>query len=248
MDSSRPIRALAFHPTDPYLALGQDDGSLKILHLRIDSEGEIRMEALQNPDWDNQGPVRALAWSPDGKTLAFGNESGVIGLVPAGDLQSGSWKQSQHTFAHSMGITALAFDKGAALRHLAGGDASGAAGFILASGGGDGKVRLWSLQGEPEQPPAALHLRLTLEGPKAEAQSVAFSPDGKLLAAGDARGNLHLWRTELAPILVDACTHLRRNLSRAEWSEYIGKGVPYQQTCPNLPLGAGVRVETVQEE
>jgi WD40 repeat protein len=248
MNQRSPIRALAFHPTDPYLAVGQDDGSLKILHLRIDSEGEIRMEALQNPDWDNQGPVRALAWSPDGKTLAFGNESGVIGLVPAGDLQSGSWKQSQHTFAHSMGITALAFDKGAALRHLVGGDASGAAGFTLASGGGDGKVRLWSLQGEPEQPPAALHLRLTLEGPKAEAQSVAFSPDGKLLAAGDARGNLHLWRTELAPILVDACTHLRRNLSRAEWSEYIGKGVPYQQTCPNLPLGAGVRVETVQEE
>ncbi len=248
MNATSPIRALAFHPTDPYLALGQDDGSLKILHLRIDSEGEIRMEALQNPDWENQGPVRALAWSPDGKTLAFGDESGVIGLAPAGDLKSGWWKQSQHIFAHSMGITALAFDKGAALKHLSGGDASGAASFTLASAGGDGKVRLWSLQGEPEQPPAALHLRLTLEGPKAEAQSVAFSPDGKLLAAGDARGNLHLWRTELAPVLVDACTHLRRNLSQAEWSEHIGKGVPYQQTCPNLPLGAGVRVETVQEE
>ncbi len=36
------------------------------------------------------------------------------------------------------------------------------------------------------------------------------------------------------------CARTNRNLSMAEWQEYVGPGMDYQKTCPNLPAGEGV--------
>jgi hypothetical protein len=29
---------------------------------------------------------------------------------------------------------------------------------------------------------------------------------------------------------------MTRNLTRAEWQQYIGDALPYQAVCPNLPI------------
>ncbi len=34
-----------------------------------------------------------------------------------------------------------------------------------------------------------------------------------------------------------ACARLTRNLTQEEWVQYFPQGVPYHQTCPNLPVG-----------
>jgi WD40 repeat protein len=61
-------------------------------------------------------------------------------------------------------------------------------GQILATGGYDGKVILWDLQGYPLGPPLSGHTNII--------SSVAFGPDGKKVASCGADGNIILWDVE----------------------------------------------------
>jgi hypothetical protein len=36
-------------------------------------------------------------------------------------------------------------------------------------------------------------------------------------------------------LIYDACERLTRNLTRAEWSQYLGEA-PYEAICPKLPI------------
>ncbi len=61
-------------------------------------------------------------------------------------------------------------------------------GQILASGGGDGKINLWS---------AADGRRLnTFEGHQAGVTCLAFSPDGEWLASGSLDASVRFWRVK----------------------------------------------------
>jgi hypothetical protein len=232
---SSPVRSLAFHPTLPYLALGTYDGRLEIRRLAIESDGTIHSEILANPEWIPRGPVWAVAWSPAGDMLIYGNERGMIGIVPTSRLGSKSWTESERRFAHTMGTTALAFMEPSATLETPRGPVNAGKVPMLASGGGDGRVKLWTLESGSEGPRFSSWQPLTLEGPAAEVLSVAFSPDGRIVAAGDANGHVHLWRTELQPVLDDACSAMRRNLTQEEWRQYVGRNLPYEKTCISLP-------------
>ena len=32
-----------------------------------------------------------------------------------------------------------------------------------------------------------------------------------------------------------ACKKVWRNLTKAEWNQFVGADIPYQRTCPHLP-------------
>ena len=68
------------------------------------------------------------------------------------------------------------------------GVALGADGLLLASGGGDGAVRLW---GAPPGPP--WRLATTLQGHTGGVWGVALSADGTLVASGSQDGTVRLW-------------------------------------------------------
>jgi WD domain, G-beta repeat len=74
-----------------------------------------------------------------------------------------------------------------------------------------------------------------LRGHEGGVRSVAFSPDGTRLASGSADKSICIWATtETLPDRV--CAKVWRNLTLDEWHWFVGEGIPYERTCPNLPL------------
>ena len=88
-------------------------------------------------------------------------------------------------------------------------------GKTLASGSGDGAVRLWDVATRQQiGGPLTAHA-----GP---VYSVAFSPDGKTLASGSGDGTVRLWDVAyLVDIVPDVCALAGRSLTRAEWTRYV---------------------------
>jgi hypothetical protein len=62
------------------------------------------------------------------------------------------------------------------------------------------------------------------------------SPNGKILASGSSDETIRLWDLDIASWRLRACRIANRNLTRAEWAQYIGEIEPYRATCPELPL------------
>jgi len=54
-------------------------------------------------------------------------------------------------------------------------------------------------------------------------QLLAFSPDGRYIIDGG-----HVWMWQPDDIIANACAYLPRNLTRAEWAQFIGDAMPYQ--------------------
>lgn len=213
------VTTVAFSADGSHLATGGSDGQVRIW----DVVTPAAIATLPAGGGAGVG-VAAVAFSPDGRFVATGGEDRRVRL----------WDLAQ---------------PGAALRVLAGHDgpvttiAFSADGNTLASGSGDGTVRVWAL---------ATETPTVLTGHSGPVSSVAFSPDGVTLASASADGTARLWRlgepgavrdfraTPYAghAVLADrVCQEVGRNLTRREWRDFVGPGVAYRRTCPDLPPG-----------
>jgi hypothetical protein len=56
--------------------------------------------------------------------------------------------------------------------------------------------------------------------------------------SSDSEGTIHVWIYRPKDLITEACSRVTRNLTRAEWQQYIGDALPYQEVCPNFPLEA----------
>jgi WD40 repeat protein len=63
-----------------------------------------------------------------------------------------------------------------------------------------------------------------------------FSPDGRLLAT-TASGRARVWAWQPADLITEACARVTRNLTCAEWAQYI-RDARYGATCRALPVDA----------
>ncbi|MBN1479975.1 hypothetical protein JXA70_06870 [candidate division KSB1 bacterium] len=226
----------------------------------IGRDGMIVLRDVANDSLVLQQPLKnaaSVCYSPDGRTLCAGLENGQIhsytfdrssGLVREhtlsahnetvnvilfhpradtivatcsdnGDVKvwhvnwdTGVWQRRHWFVGHTGPVNALAFSPKE--------DEN-----ILASGGADKKVRLWDLE-RPD------NLPIVLEGPERWVLSLGFSPDGEMLAAGIGDRSIYLWPTHPGFIADIICEHVSRNLSKDEWTFYIGRSIEYQQTCP----------------
>ena len=107
---------VAFHPSEPVLAWGAYDGSLRFVDLATGTE----IRTLRA----HEGGVLYVTWTPDGRQIASTGEDGTIRLWDAATL-----KPTQALEGHEAGITAVSFS---------------ADGGLAVSGGDDSTVRLWS--------------------------------------------------------------------------------------------------------
>jgi WD40 repeat protein len=63
-----------------------------------------------------------------------------------------------------------------------------------------------------------------------------FSADGTLLAGnGIWNASATLWKLDPDMWLATACRAAGRNMTKAEWTEYLGPAEPYRPTCPYWP-------------
>ena len=74
----------------------------------------------------------------------------------------------------------------------------------------------------------------------AEAAKAAFVADGSALVVAHVDGTVSLWRSFLwgdpDRLVARLCEAVGRNLTRAEWTEYL-PGESYRKTCDGWPPG-----------
>ncbi len=158
-------------------------------------------------------PVAAVAFSPDGKMLVA--DSDLTGIRLLDMSQTASFGQPIGVpMVHSAALLWVTFSPD---------------GKTLAASDIGGDIRLWDvatqqLIGQP------------IKGHTNIVTSVLFSPDGKTLYSSSLDGTIRTWDVNPDSWRARACELTRRNLTQAEWAQYL-PGEPYRQTCPQWPAG-----------
>jgi WD40 repeat protein len=243
---SDSVQSVAFSPDGKTLASGSWDNTIILWDVRTG-------QALGQPLTGHTGPVYSVTFSPDGKTLASGSGDKTVLLWDVGTRQTLGQPLTGHTGAvdsvtFSPDGQTLASGSGdgriilwdVAMRQTFGQPLSGHTGGVnsvafspdgktLASGSGDKTIILWDFATRQA-------LGQPLTGHTGWVDSVAFSPDGKTLASGSWDNTIILWDIDVESWEARACNIVRRNLTQAEWEQYLGHE-PYHKTCEQWPEG-----------
>ena len=98
--------------------------------------------------------------------------------------------------------------------------------------GGGGTFTVWDIaRAERRGPP--------MPWPDGRSFALAFDPDGKTVATGSETGRLVLWNVDPTSWRDLACRVANRNLTYAEWTQFIGEE-PYRRTCAPWPADPGL--------
>ena len=166
LEGGSRVRSVAFSPDGTTLAAGLENSTVKLWNVETKTNTDILSWATSR--------VSSVAFSPDGTTLAAGLSNAFSGFNPTPDhaavkLWNVETKNIVTLSGHEDYVTSVAFSPD---------------GTTVASGAGDGTVRLWDV---------ATETGIILDVPW-RVGSVAFSPDGATLAVGTGDGGtIQLW-------------------------------------------------------
>ncbi|MFL5728866.1 MAG: eIF2A-related protein [Cytophagaceae bacterium] len=162
--------------------------------------------------------VNSVSYSNDGKLIAVGDDAGVLRI----------WDIAQRKVVnvltgHKARINDVKFSKDD---------------HFLASASFDGSIKVWNMQNLNDQP-------IVLKDHSSWVWKMAYSPEGDKLVAGCVDNLIRVWPTNSDVMAEQICGKIKRNMSIKEWEQYVApvNDIPYESTCPGLPVGTEVNNE-----
>jgi WD40 repeat protein len=209
------VYAVAFSPDGKLVATGSYDKTARVFEARTGRE----VARLAHTD-----EVNAVAFSPDGTLVATGGLDGTARVfeVRTGREVAQLSLPDPGTFQipgeHAANLSAVTFSPG---------------GTLVATGSVDKTARVFEARTGREV--ARLSLGELV-------RCVDFVSGGRFLRAVSGEEDLHITQDpiRIPDLIADACSKLDRNLTREEWTTYLG-GLPYRESCPQLNPAAGQR-------
>ncbi len=195
--------------------------------------------------------VLALSVSPDGRMIAAGTRAGQIIIFeneqgaspriihdePGNDILSLAFNSNgSRVAAGSIGgeISIMAVSSGNRLATLSGHSARVVdiefcpADKLIASTSFDGSIRIWNAQNLNSSP-------VVLREHGSWVRTVAFSSNGDKMVTGSRQeARLRAWTMNSGELASMICERLTRNMTQAEWNQFIGEDIPYMESCPQL--------------
>jgi WD40 repeat protein len=172
--TDKPLKAVAFSPDGKQLAVGSDDGILRV----IDSDTGKAAYTSQS----RNARIERVAFSPNGKLVAVGDANSQIAVYAPGGGNNGPLMSVQGIDVGA--VTGVAFT---------------AASDAVFAAGGDGKARLTAGPGTAggTAPNAATKLR-DYVGHAGPVGGLAVTPDGKYLITGGDDKTVRVWDANTA--------------------------------------------------
>jgi WD40 repeat protein len=162
-----------------------------------------------------EGYMNSVAFSPDGKHMVLEKGDGTAQV-----WEAATGKEIAR-ITHTSAVGTIVFSPD---------------GKYVVSEFGDGSARVWELLTGKE---------IAYTRHAGSVSAVAFSPNGKYVVSGGCiesnmvgctKSSVRVWLWQPEDIIVNVCAYLPRNLTRAEWAQFIGDAMPYQAVCENLPI------------
>lgn len=157
------------------------------------SNGDVYLQDLQDSRprqifENNQTPIRNLAFSPDGSLLIavgiselYQTDNSELQPVKFWSLEENKQIDFFGSYGSNIASAAFSFD-----------------GKLVVSGGEDGIIRLWNLQGDLISQNSTTIDNSSQSSP---IQAVAFSADEKFIVSAKRNGDVHLWQLQGSEIV-----------------------------------------------
>jgi WD40 repeat protein len=221
-DSTTPPIVLPTSPSGAIVAVAFDRTGQIVATGAAD--GGVRLWDLASPTAPmlvdrHAEAIMGLAFGGDGRTLVAASYDGEMSLWDASRLPATRISSIEtHDRLLSLGISQD--------------------GRRFATGSEDGLIRIWDVSDIHAEP-------VVLSNGGVPVLSISFSSDDRLLASGDDGGVVRLWLASSQALADMVCSAAWRNLTLAEWEQFIGVDLLHMKTCENLPLGKVVQQDAL---
>jgi WD40 repeat protein len=206
------INSLVISSNGNYLAGVSNDGKALIWN------PEETTDSFRIPD--NGKIIKMVRFKPDENILAVGYNDGYIQLWDISSKKA----ISKLIRGHEAEVNDIRFNNKY---------------YQMATASNDGTLKIWDTR-DLTTPPINF---LDNDG---FVMAIEFSPDGELIISGTygdkGPNNLVGRPTNVNQMAQDMCSMVSRNLTADEWSTYVAKDIPYEQTCTNKEYNIKVNV------